>query len=692
MPNLTLTIIDKTGAPLPGVVVRLYGGLAEFGTDPRAAASSRGAVTWTRPVSGFGGTLWNAWQKFVASDVAGITWEEFRLEAPQHNPDLRATEGLLQVDATYHLPENRVYADMAGSAPGIVWDRPLAGFGGSDWACWQRFVQGKVVGLSWPAFEEAVAAVNPDLGRTRGFQADRTYLLPRNSGQEEYYRAAFTPVEGVVEFAGLAPGVYRAEIGADGFLRAVREFELTVDYAETVTLIWLSFEAERGEEAFIRPSGRDFALNGRTFRFFGVNLRGLAHYGLSAPVVGANAEQELAAAREMGARVVRIFLPHCQVSPEDTLDRLKGLLKLIDRMDMYLIVALANLYGDVEFRVPGDDAYYTHEPIGESRKLLSIDWFREGYKNAYWNFVKTIVSDQEVRTNPRIMAYNIGNELKAESRGEKYNLGHADLLITFMHAMARQIKTWDGRNHMVTTGMISTRHAHMWGNEQQRKDLYNHPDLDFITNHAYHGDDDDNTSKEQEYAASSRENDGDLVFKLRQPKPVLIEEAGFEYIGDRRDRSKWVSDEMDKLLNEQGAAGYMPWGFMSSGNNGDGDEKCGMDRRFHGDDWESLKAIYQNWANHFAATSRPASAPIARPSDAQQVYARVEVNLRAEPGLQAARVDKLPAGTIVALQGDSRRADNLVWWPVRATLAGGRAVAGWVAQLSPANDILLAGI
>lgn len=692
MPNLTLTLIDKVNAPVPGAIVRLYGGLDEFGADPGAVASSRGAVTWTRPINGFAGTLWNAWQKFVARDVAGITWEEFRLEAPHHNPALRASEGMLQVGTSYHLPENRVYTDMRGSAPGIVWDRRLAGFGGSAWACWQRFVQGKVVGLTWSAFQEVVATINPTLGQTRGFQVDQTYLLPCNSDQDEYYRASVTPIEGVAEFAGLANGVYRAEIGADGFLRALREFDLTSDRAETVVMAWLPFETERGGDAFVRSHGRDFVLDGRTFRFFGVNLRGLAHYGLSAPVLGGNAEQELSAAKEMGARVVRIFLPHHQVSPEETLGRLKGLLSLVERMDMYLIVALANLYSDVEFRVPGDDAYYTHEPIGESRKLLSIDWFREGYKNAYWNFVKTIVSDPGVRNNPRIMAYNIGNELKAESRGEKNNCGHAELLIIFMHAMARQIKTWDERNHMVTTGMISTRHAHMWGNEDQRKRLYDIPDLDFITNHAYHGDDDPKTSKAQEYEASSQENDSDLVFKLSQPKPVLIEEAGFEYVGERRDRSGWVSEEMRKLLEEQGAAGYMPWGFMSSGDNGDGDDKCGMDRKSHGDDWESLRTIYQNWANLLAASSRPVTIPVSRPSAAQQVFTRVEVNLRAAPGLHAAKVDKLPANTVVALLGDSRRADNLVWWPVRATLAGGRSIEGWVAQLSPTNEVLLAGI
>ena len=102
-----------------------------------------------------------------------------------------------------------------------MWDRKLTGFDGNTWTCWQRHVQGKVVGLSWAAFREMVATMNPTLVSTSTFLAGRSYRLPRNAGQDTYYRAAFTPVDGVAEFDDLANGPYRAEIGADGFLRGV---------------------------------------------------------------------------------------------------------------------------------------------------------------------------------------------------------------------------------------------------------------------------------------------------------------------------------------------------------------------------------------------------------------------------------------------------------------------------------------
>ena len=116
------------------------------------------------------------------------------------------------------------------------------------------------------------------------------------------------------------------------------------------------------------------------------------------------------------------------------------------RMDMFLIVALANLYSDVDFRVPGDDRYYTHEPIGETRKLLGVDWLREGYKDNYLPFVKAIVTDHEIRNSRHLMAYNIGNELKAESRGQTNNLAS-------LSYSSRSCTRWPARSE---SGMAAT--------------------------------------------------------------------------------------------------------------------------------------------------------------------------------------------------------------------------------------------
>ena len=145
-------------------------------------------------------------------------------------------------------------------------------------------------------------------------------------------------------------------------------------------------------------------------------------------------------------------------------------------------------------------------------EILDLDWFREGYKKNYPPFVQDILTT--FKNEPTIMAWNIGNELKAEAA--------SDLLVGFMHTMAKKMREWDP-NHLITTGMISTRHAWMATPQfaDWRPRLYDVPWLDFITNHAYHGDDDPSTSPEQENEAASREDEHDPA--ARFGKPCLLE-------------------------------------------------------------------------------------------------------------------------------------------------------------------------
>lgn len=78
------------------------------------------------------------------------------------NPSLESSRGRFEPDRLYLLPENR-HADKDK----IVWDRTITGFGGDRWTCWQRYVQGKVVGLSWREFRREVLERNGIGGRWR---------------------------------------------------------------------------------------------------------------------------------------------------------------------------------------------------------------------------------------------------------------------------------------------------------------------------------------------------------------------------------------------------------------------------------------------------------------------------------------------------------------------------------------------
>ena len=184
-------------APIPGVMIRLVGDETTLGDDPHAASDSRGMVGWTRALTGVSGSLWNVWQKYVARDVAGLTWEEFRVEALQYNPALRLTDEVFQPDQTYFMPENRIYSDTRSTAPTVAWERNLTGFDGSRWDGWRRFVQGKVSGLTWAQFREEVMAHNPPLAAEGGrFRGDAAYLLPRSVGETAYKRVAYAGVDG----------------------------------------------------------------------------------------------------------------------------------------------------------------------------------------------------------------------------------------------------------------------------------------------------------------------------------------------------------------------------------------------------------------------------------------------------------------------------------------------------------------
>ena len=673
--------------PVPGVMIRLLGDEATLGGDPQAASDSRGTVGWTRAVRGMSGSLWNAWQKFVAQDVAGLTWEEFRVEVTQYNPALRLTDEIFQPDRTYFLPENRIYSDTRSAEPTVTWDRSLTDFAGSRWDCWRRHVQGKVGNLTWTQFREEVLAVNPQLARDAGrFRADAAYLLPRSVGMTAYKRVTYAGVDGRFDFAALPPGAYRVEIAEDGYERLVRQIVVANDAEITFELTLVVIVVERGDQ-FVRAHGRQFGISGQSFRFIGVNLRGLAHYGTSI-LPHANAKDQLEAARAIGARVIRIFLPHRTLSVDQIKGRLAATIEILKRdfPEMYLIVALTNLYGDVGFEVPGDfgfgpegKGFYTLRR--DDKDLLDLEWFRSGYTVNYLPFVRSVV--EMFQDEPTIMAWNIGNELKAE--------GDPELLVKFMHDVARKIKQWDPK-HLVTTGMISTRHAWMKesGNEKWRKVLYDVPWLDFITNHTYHGDDDPNTNLDQENDTNSREDDSDLA--QDRNKPLLIEEAGFKPTPSRPNRKEWYENELRVLLDERGASGYMPWGFMARGNNGDGDNELGIDEHAHRDDWKDLNDLLRGRAGGWAAQSVELGTPPVILAGGKTAFAAPGLRLRQDAGLNSEILQSLTERMAVDVLGGPQPADGLNWWQVRLALPDGRVQEGWMAQTDLRGQVLLSGV
>jgi hypothetical protein len=585
--------ITCEGEPVEDAEVRILGSVDALGADPRAASYDPTAITWSRPITDYEGNAWNCWQKYVVREVAGITWDEFVEEVARYNPSLRDTGGRFEAERTYLLPQIQVYEAARDLGPEVVWDRQVTGFEGNLWACWKRYVRTKVAGVTWESFKAEAGAQNPHLAEDGyKFVADKSYLLPRNPDVEQYQRVAYTDAQGDFRFVELPAGTYRVRVFARDCRAWALDLEFSTDLTHDVGLERVWREVSFAPDPFVRVDDDQFIVDDREFSFIGVNLRGLAHYGTDTfrnwdgrPAQKEHQRHQLAEARRMGAQVVRLFLAAKDASHEEVGNRLAGVLQLLEQhfRDMYLILCFTDIYHNTPFHPLGDDEFYETQPDGFT--LLNRQWFERGYEENYLPFVEHIV--RTFHHHPQIFAWEIGNELKMTTDEKPVRL-----FIKFNHDVAKRIAELDPNNHLITTGMLSTRHTGMGspGAEQ----LYGSPHISFVTNHIYNGGF-DFTSGCREGNLVGHGDDSEVAKVVR--KPLIIEEAGYDALRDSPDRAEEVREDMRRWFEGKGARGYMQWGFMSGGDIGDGDNCRGMDQAFH-TDWDSLFAAFQERARN----------------------------------------------------------------------------------------------
>jgi len=679
-----------------GATVRLFGAQDTIGSVRGAALAAASSVTWTRRVEGFAGNLRAAWDRFVAGEVGGVTWAEFKAKAPIYNPALGAAGGRFEHKQTYLLPENR-FAALA-----VTWDRVLGGYDGTLRTCWLDCVQGKVIGLSYQAFKRAAQQHNPELAAGGGrFVAAKRYRLPRNGGKQEYVLVTASSARGRFRFAGLPAGEFRIEVAAPGAAAFTTGFSAAEDIHIDAVLqplrLTRAAATARGLAAntFVRVAGDEFVEGHQRLRFIGVNIRGIIHYGDARTLEHTNdghRGEQLRAARDMGARAVRVFLPSVNVDIDATLAGLRRVIEIMraETPELYILPALSNLYADVPFRVRGDDGFYARVDPNFPTDLLNSAFFTGGYRLNYLNLVRRVV--EAFRDEPRIFAWEIGNELKlGPVTGTLENDPNVAAFIDFNHAVATEIRQLDP-NHLIATGMISTHHAWLHTPDLRRR-LYGSPLIDFITVHCYN----------DEY----QNDDSALAAELR--KPFIVEEAGYgqRYLQGRfGERPAKTREDMTRWFG-LGARGYMPWGFMATGNDiGDGDGDSGFDRSLHSD-WDALFNLYRDKANELAQVDPNWHPPVTvqPPVDVkpapdggagfqigQQVFAQTVVNVRRTPGTQdkpAGDVFTLLAeGTGVTIAGGPEPRDGLTWWRIRMTMADSSVQEGWAAESADGQPLL----
>lgn len=675
--------ITLNGRPVSGASVKLVGDLTVLGGVRGAVIDLPGVVTWSRPVTGFTGTLRTAWDRFVANAVAGLSWEEFKRQAPIANPTLAASDGRFVAAEVYYLPEN------GPATPPFLWDRTVSGYHGTFYQAWRDLVQGKALGMDYAAFRRQFVAYNPVVAQSGGrLLADTQYLLPRTLGADRYALATTTSARGRFRLGALSTGRYTVEVTAPG----VPRFTLDLTVAGEMAVAWeiapspaaamapeLPAAAPRAG-GFVSTAGREFVIDGRVLRFIGVNVRGLVWYGsgrtlhFSQP---GHRQEVLDRAREMAARVVRVFLPCVNASTQETIDRLGEALQIAGERNLYILPAFVDFYSTTDFRIPGDDHFYEKLDPNFSINLLNAAFYRGGYRERYLPFVRAVVA--AFKNDPRVFAWEIGNELKYEPAFQ--DPGRAAFL-SFMHSVAREIKAIDS-NHLVATGMIGASHASLDEGELWRQ-LYGGAEFDFLTIHCYN----------EEYAGKQ-----DYDYARVLEKPFIIEEAGFGHARPG-DRVELTHRDMDRWFGF-GASGYMPWGFMpTTFDIGDGDQDSGMDRVFHGGDYERIFNLFRDRAAALQAQadaitpvkrvkSPPEDLASFRPGDI--VFAQTAVRVRRAPGLEGETLTALAPGQAATVIGAKVARDGLTWWPVRVTTAEGVIVEGWAAQAT-AEAVLLATV
>ena len=679
--------------PVAGALVRLTGEAGSLASHPDAALALANVITWTREVSDYSGNRWNCWQKYVVQDVAAITWQEFREQVLAHNPSLQETGGRFEAGQLYFLPENTLPANVA---PLVAWDRDLAGFDGNLWECWQQHVRGKVLGLSWSQFEAQFGDRNPESdGR---LLAGNTYLLPRTLGADAFYLAAATDADGACRWEGLSDETYDLSVAAEMYLPWAQEVVISGDS---------QFEVELESVSGVRAIGyvevkRDkagtprFFLNDQAFPFIGVNLRGLLHYGgeewkhHDQDKLGASQrddiERQLQFASEMGARVVRVFAACKHVPPEVIGDRLEHVLAVCQRMGLYVIPALTDLYENTPMHPQGDDEFYNFR--SGDFTLLNEAWFKGQYTKNYQRLLDHLV--ERFAGHPNIFAWEIGNELKLDNQPGEF--------IKFNHTVAKHIRQLD-RNHLITTGMISTQHVHMEPHPDLQRHLYSSPDIDFLTVHAYNRQQADQQPGEHDPRKNQKihKND-DSQLASEVGKPFIVEEAGIDADKNGR-RGAAIADDMNAWFG-RGAQGYMQWGFMATDrDNGDGDGKSGMDRGVLHDDWDELFRTYRDRAGDLKnqaggiapSPHQPAKPANGKPSSidtfqaGQTVFTTTTVKLRRTPDAasDANLVTKVEGGHAVSILGESQKSNGFVWWKVRVD-----GQEGWMAQAAGNTKLL----
>jgi hypothetical protein len=349
----------------------------------------------------------------------------------------------------------------------------------------------------------------------------------------------------------------------------------------------LTWNKAREVAGYGYTNGRELRLNGESFRFVGVNLRGLIHYGdptfvRTTESRDGDRQNQLNQARNIGARVVRVVIAGRNLSKEEVDNRLQRALNEANppgQSPLLFVVAFTDVhFNDTFLTINGDDQFYDG--------MLKERFYEQDFRVNYLPFVEHIVT--RFREDRRILAWELGNELKARP----------DIFVNFAEAVSNRIFELDAF-HLITTGIINLGSLSFDYDNLPARNPYTLPNIDFGTIHFYKSNDNGHcfqnaAPEEADFVQAELDRVPREIAAARAAnRPVIIEEFGC-CSGDRAETTR---DFMTRHFND-GVAGFLQWGFMAAGGSpdtGDGDHRWGMDRELHGD-YDALAAAYQQQA------------------------------------------------------------------------------------------------
>ncbi len=408
-----------------------------------------------------------------------------------------------------------------------------------------------------------------DIVEVTGIKTDKSFI---QNWVEQFYDNKTGEISLIGGFP--SPG-YRSSIGQESIM-AIVTFKARAKGEAKIAFTESSAIYRNTDNLNILNIKRDTSISistGSTPPVFqtGFNVSGITHYGYSDLFPSSSSLQidaTLAEIQKMNSKTVRVFVANKHISDEEAARRLDDFLTKAAVYNISVIVSFIDFYNS-GFSPQGIN--YTRCDFTPC--LLGEDFFVEGYKGRYKQFVQTIIEKNKNHSN--IYAWEVGNELKYENNPQVF--------INFMKDISSFVKTLDP-SRSVATGMLNAGHTGL-----SPEALYSQlPDIDMVTIHQYNSD---------------RSGLADVMWARSNNKKVILEEFGFS---GTNDRSASIKKELDFWKGENIAAS-LQWGFIAKGiaDNGNGDRDLGMDNIWH-TDYDTLFDLFKSLnAGHIVPTPTP---------------------------------------------------------------------------------------